>query len=401
MNVPLENKTILASDAPLSTPWEKRLSFQETYEYSQRHIQTIGVGFMQVMRIIEPDYEKRASTMCRYISDFQYEMYQSAQFQHYFRSRHNIPEDEHGAYLAGLVGDQGDESLLMSGRVIEFTPDRVEKELDTCPWDIVGSEVCRATVAGFSRCFDALARDGDDLMNVEMVEARGWGDQHCRIVAENRKKYNRRQKEVWQLVGPSLSDVTCTPREEMFTQPMQLRAADRKYRNPYGAEWSREELFASAAVMPGASMYIIPAIRALEPDAGKVAHITRCVFEAAGKWAFAEFAAVKGMRNWLGVPDDVNDGRVLGALAGVQLGACLIPFAITEFTPERTVIDIQKDAFLRDNHGGYPEFEHAFGALWKGMALTLVNAEWTADFAGDVPEDRFRLVIERRTDKFR
>jgi len=399
--VPLENRTILASDAPLSTPWEKRLSFEETYAYSQRHTQTIGVGFMQVLRIIEPDYEKRARTMCRCIADIQHAMYQSAQFKDYFRSRHNIPENEHGAYLAGLVGDQGDEALLMPGRVIEFTPDRVEKELDACPWDIVGSEVCRATVAGFSRCFDAFAKDEDDLMNVEMVEARGWGDQHCRIVAENRKKYDRPEKALWQLVGPALSEVTTTPREEMLTQPMQLREADGKYRNPYGAEWSREEQFGSVAAMPGASMYIIPAIRALEPDAGKVAHLTRCVFEAAGKWAFAEFTAVKGMRDWLGVPDGINDGRVLGAVVGVQLGACLIPHAFTEFTPERTVIDIQKDAFLRDYFGGYPEFEHAFGALWKGMALTLVNAEWSAGFASDVPEDRFRLVIERGTDKFR
>jgi len=400
MTVRLEKKSNLIATDTLTTPWGRKLSFEETYAYSQRHIQTIGVGFMQVLRIVEPDYERRAKAMCEYISDFQYNMYCSAEFKHHFHTRYNIPEDARGAYLAGLIGDAGDEALLMPGRVIEFTPDRVEKELDACPWDIVGSEVCRATVAGFSRCFDAFAKDEDDLMNVEMVEARGWGDLHCRIVAENRKKYNRPEKEVWQLVGPALSGVTSTPREEMVTEPMQLREADGKYRNVYGAEWTKDEQFAQAATMPGANMYIVPAIRALEPDSGKVAHITRCVFEAAGKWAFAEFGSIKGMRDWLGVPDDLNDGRVLGAVVALQLESCLIPCAFAEFTPERTVIDIDKTAFLRGDPG-YPEFEHAFGALWKGMAQTLVSADWSAGFASDVSEDRFRLVIECKTDKFR
>jgi len=181
---------------------------------------------------------------------------------------------------------------------------------------------------------------------------------------------------------------------------MQLREADGKYRNVFGAEWTREEQFARAAAMPGAVMYIMPAIRALEPDADKVAHITRCVFEAAGKWAFAEFAAIKGMRDWLGVPADLDDGRVLGAVVALQLGSCLVPYTLAEFTRGRTVIDFGKAAFLR-GEPGYPEFEHAYRALWNGMAQTLVSAEWSASFASDVPEDRFRLIIECRTDKFR
>ncbi len=51
----------------------------------------------------------------------------------------NIPEFcERSAWLGALFGDFGDEYQNMAGRVIQFTRNRVEKELDLCPWDIVG-----------------------------------------------------------------------------------------------------------------------------------------------------------------------------------------------------------------------------------------------------------------------
>ena len=58
----------------------------------------------------------------------------------------NIPElCEKSSWLGGITGDSGDEWENMAGRVIQFTRNRVEKELDTCTWDIVGSELCNMT----------------------------------------------------------------------------------------------------------------------------------------------------------------------------------------------------------------------------------------------------------------
>ena len=63
----------------------------------------------------------------------------------------NIPElCEKSSWLGGITGDSGDEWENMAGRVIQFTRNRVEKELDTCPWDIVGSELCNMTTSMFT-----------------------------------------------------------------------------------------------------------------------------------------------------------------------------------------------------------------------------------------------------------
>ena len=75
----------------------------------------------------------------------------------------------------------GDEYQNMAGRVIQFTRDRVEKELDACPWDIVGAELCNMTTAMFTANFDIeSAVPGENEVSLNMCEARGCGDRKCR-----------------------------------------------------------------------------------------------------------------------------------------------------------------------------------------------------------------------------
>ena len=45
------------------TPWEQIKSFRETVHFLWRHSALMGVGFMNAFKIIEPDYEKRQTTM--------------------------------------------------------------------------------------------------------------------------------------------------------------------------------------------------------------------------------------------------------------------------------------------------------------------------------------------------
>ena len=90
----------------------------------------------------------------------------------------NIPElCEKSSWLGGITGDSGDEWENMAGRVVQFTRNRVEKELDTCPWDIVGSELCNMTTSMFTANFDLASSKGtENEVALNMCQARGCGN---------------------------------------------------------------------------------------------------------------------------------------------------------------------------------------------------------------------------------
>jgi len=139
------------------------------------------------------------------------------------------------------------------------------------------------------------------------------------------------------------------------------------------------------------SVEAIRVLRGVEPDDKKVAHLIECVFEPSGKYAFGELAAIKGVRDWLGVPGDVNDSRVLGAYVSMIFQARVLSWKFTEFEPDRTVIEVDKAKLTLET---YPEITLAYGALFNGMAKTLISAEWVARFE-EASEDTLHLVIER------
>ena len=145
----------------VETVWGKLIPEKEAYDYAVRQIASFCANLFQVMRILEPDFEKRTSAIC----DISYMMNMSACSDEYlkdFFDEWNIPEFcKKDAWLGGIFGDSGDEYENMAGRVIQFTHDRVEKELDTCPWDIVGAELCNMTTAMFTANFD-LASNGEN-----------------------------------------------------------------------------------------------------------------------------------------------------------------------------------------------------------------------------------------------
>lgn len=123
-------------------------------------------NLFQVMRIFEPNWEKRTAAICNIAnmmnmavagSPDEQKNYVNAALYEAF----NIPElCEKSSWLGGITGDSGDEWENMAGRVIQFTRNRVEKELDTCPWDIVGSELCNMTTSMFTANFDLASSNG-------------------------------------------------------------------------------------------------------------------------------------------------------------------------------------------------------------------------------------------------
>jgi hypothetical protein len=194
-----------------------------------------------------------------------------------------------------------------------------------------------------------------------------------------------------------------TPEELCYKEPQHFRPeSDGMYRSGFCAEWTAAEQYQQSVTQSLGSNDVVAVLDAYEPDKEKVEHVTRCVFEAAGKMAFSEFAAIKGIRDWLGVPGDLNDGRVLGGLIEVELQAMTVDYTVAAFNEKEVVIDINKAALERGGLGyDMALISTAYVAMWYGMAKTLINAQWSLWRETDgVPEDTLRIKIAKKIDKW-
>ncbi|MTI47421.1 hypothetical protein [Sporosalibacterium faouarense] len=288
----------------------------------------------------------------------------------------------------------------MPGRVNDFGQFRVEKELDACPWDIVGSEFCRCTTSSLEGTGVAF---GGPSMEYNMVEAKGCGDLHCRVIAENRDKYPMPEKESWEKFGPiATSDqIKFTPEDKMYKEPQQFRQeCDFKYRNGLNAEITHDQLYGGLAHPLGSDMVLnvlYPMIEAKEINKEEIENVIKCVFEASGKMTFGEHFAIKGLRDWLGVPGDVKDGRVLGGYIEVVLQALRAKYDIQNFDKEEVIYDINL-AGLERRH---PMLTKAYLSMWNGMGKTLIGSQWFVwrETEG-VADEILRLKIGKKIDKF-
>ena len=378
------------------TPWNKLISQYEAYQYALRHNASIASAFMQVLRIMIPDYTTRSDALCDINKDIYKAIYSDPVFQEQFRDRNCVPPFVSGPMIGVLQGDQGDESLWMAGRVNDYGTYRFEKELDSCPWDIVGSEYCRCTTCFFQAQGEAFGPN----MEFNMIEAKGCGDLHCRVVGEDRIKYPMPpRKHSSDTLGPiaTMDEVKYTPEEKCYKDPQFYRPeCNGIYRNGFCAEWTTDEQYSFATPMPLGSNNIIPVLYAM-CDMETTERVTKCIFEAAGKMAFSEFAAIKGIRDWLGVPGDVNDGRVLGALIEVVLQSTLINYQVVQFDEEAAIYDINLAGIQRE----MPLLTTAYMSLWFGMCKTLVGTMWAAwRETENVPEGVLRFKIAKKIDKY-
>lgn len=398
--VPSEvGKGALPDHPSIKTPWEKLISFHDTYHYACRHIALIDQAFFNVLRIVIPDYEKRCKALC----DANYNninQVMSSPYGKMHAANHNVHPFMKGGYIAALFGDSGDERLCMPGRVNDYGQFRAEKELDECPWDILGSEICRAS----THVLDGIgAANGGPQLDYQMVEAKGCGDLHCRIVAENRDKYPMPQGESWEKFGPIATEdqIKFTPEEQMLKETQLFRPeCDYKYHNGLNMEVTATEAYPGVMHPLGAD-YVMntlnPMIAANEITQEQVAFIIECVFNAAGKMAFGEFFAIKGLRDWIGVPNEINDGRVLGGYIEVLLQTLRVEHTVVAFNDEEVIYDLEL-AGLERRH---PMLTHAYLSLWYGMCKTLVGSQWFVwRETEEVPEDILRLKIGKKIDKF-
>jgi hypothetical protein len=311
-----------------------------------------------------------------------------------------------GNFVGGLIGDAGDEKLLMCGRVNDFGTYRAEKELDVCYWDIVGSELCRSTTQSLQACGDenAKLRPNGPKLEYHMVEAKGCGDRHCRIVAECREKFPMPEHEQWECFGPvaTADQIKYTKEEDCIDESMMFREeADYTFSNGTNNECSWESAYPMVTMSHGFT-YILPAIKDLVDDGTltdeQVEHVIHCVMEAAGKNTFIDHFAKEGLRQWMGVPHSISedDGRLVGAYIEMFLQCMKIPYEIEAFNGTECIYTINRSALSCRNTYKLCE---CYVWFWYGVTKSLVNPQWSL-WEEDSPEGKLRIKIAKKIDKF-
>ncbi len=384
----------------IQSPWNKLYSYQEALHYASRFEAVLSAATTQALRIIIPDYIERTQLMCE------------EAYERLYVTGKYYGDDEGfgihpfmcGQFAGGLIGDKGDDALLMCGRCQDFGSYRVEKELDVCDWDICGSELCRTTVMSLQGQADASAerRRKGPTMDYMMVEARGCGDRHCRIIAESREKYPAPPHELWESFGPAVTEdmKKITAEEDCVDESMMFRE-ECNYRFVNGTNNETDSSNQMINLSTAASLYILPAIQ----ETVKRGHVTRehadhilkCVLEAAGKAMFGERYSIKACRDWLGVPDKIGqDGRIMGGLIEMLLQSLVCEYEIEAFNENEVILIINR----RDLEiTGTKDVPDAHLWMWSGMVKTLVNTQWSL-WEEDSPENKMRIKIAKKIDKF-
>jgi len=388
----------------VSTPWNKLISYHEAYHWATRHNAAVGAVFFEVIRIIFPDYDERLTRLCKANQDWIIDLFVNKGYGPYSKKLNCIYPFMKGSFPAALYGDIGDDRLLYAGRVNDFGTHRAEKELDTCAWDILGSEICRISPyvqEGFGLSF------GEPKGDFTMVEALGCGDPQCRLIFESFEKYPKPPREaIWDNMKPcaTMDYIKVTPEEKRDKEPQHfMEDCNFVFRAGTDVEFTSTEFWkAGGPTYQLGSEYVLCLLKELVASGELTEEYAKMlienVFEGAGKMMFAEFFAKKGLRDWLGVPNDVDDGRMLGAYIEVTC-QCLggIPYTVLDFNKDEVSYDITLAGIERRS----PMLTHAYVSMWYGMVKTLVGAQWSLwrETEG-VPEDMLRIRIAKKIDKF-
>ncbi len=384
----------------VETAWGKLIPEKECYDFGVRHIAAFCANIFQVMRILEPDFEKRTSAICD--AAYMFNMAASSdQYLNGYYNEWNIPEFcEKSAWLGAIWGDSGDEYENMAGRVIQFTRDRVEKELDTCPWDIVGAELCNMTTAMFTANFDLTSKDTQNEVCLNMCEARGCGDRHCRVVAERRDVTGLPKQGWMDHMNQPVFDVHNTPNERTVKEGQILRNG--KYTNAFGEEKSFE--WAYRWVMEYGWVWCVSfplvAIRDMA-DEDEFERILKIVFATAGKNEFMDPFSVKGLREYLGVPNEIGkkDARIMGSYIKFLLDTQLVPCEFTAFLQDEVRIHVKADDFNgRYEMAPLDELTLGYETLWHNAVKTMVDPEFSVWFENKDTDD-MEIVIGHKIDK--
>lgn len=388
------------------TPWDQIKSFRETCHFLWRHSAIMGVAYMNALKIVEPDYEKRQTIMSsNWAMQMQY-MWSPAdplgQLKA-FEDRHDVPPFmKKSQYRSTCYCDIGDEFTGMPGYVWYASDDRIEKEVHQCPIDIIGPDACDLSNGGGQYFCHGVSGLGKEGMTCYLTQRRGCGDPYCHVLHENSEKYGPNKNADgydWELWGPGATGTREKDQHPHKDECEWLTTGE--FISPLGARWTAGEMYKQACLAPlSYAGHAAGAIRTLttSENAPMIPHIVQVMFETAGKCQFAEYNTRKAAREWMGVPADVKDGRVLAGYISLIMQAKSVPWSFVEFTEDRCVVEV--DSFLNNFYGQYPEFAEAYRAYFDAIAKTLVDTQWVVKL-GDAPEGKTHFVIEKGLYGFR
>lgn len=394
---------------PVKSPWDKMISYREAAHYCQRYPNIVSAGIMQAFRLLVPDYVERSAAMCKNAYGRLAYVYQSIPgYTEMNADQLHMHPFMRGNFVGGLIGDAGDEDLLMCGRVNDFGTYRAEKELDVCYWDIVGTELCRSTTQSLQACADNAAKLRPDGPHIEyhMVEAKGCGDRHCRIVAECRKKFPMPEHEQWECFGPVATEdqIKFTREEDTVSESMMFRE-DTDWMFSNGTNMEKDWRSAYPMVtMSNAASYILPTIedyiREGKLTSEQVDYTLHCVLEAAGKATFIDNFAKEGLRQWMGVPHSISpeDGRLMGGYLEMFFQCMHFHYTTEAFNGEECIYVLNRQE-LNSCAMGSQKMATAYLWFWYGMTKSLVSPQWSL-WEEDSPEGMMRIKIARKVDKF-
>lgn len=394
---------------PVKSPWDKMISYHDAAHYCQRYTNVVSAAIMQAFRMLVKDYEKRSAAMCA--NAYNRLAYVYKNFPGYTEmnaDQLHMHPFMRGNFVGGLIGDAGDEDLLMCGRVNDFGTYRAEKELDVCYWDIVGTELCRSTTQSLQACADCASelRPDGPYIEYHMVEAKGCGDRHCRIVAECRKKFPMPEHKQWECFGPVATEaqIKFTKEEDTVDESMMFREdTDFLFSNGTNLEKNWKSAY-PMVVMSNASSYILPTledfVRSGELTSEEVDYALHCVCEAAGKATFIDNFAKEGLRVWMGVPHSISedDGRIMGGYLEMFWQSMHFSYTIEAFNKDECIYVLDPKE-LNSCLMGSQRMSTAYIWFWYGMTKSLVNAQWSL-WEEDSPEGKLRLKIAKKVDKF-
>lgn len=392
------------------SPWDQVKGFNETIRFS-RHFEAVhAIAYYSALDILCPDVEERSDLIAvvsakpvEYMLDttnFTDDPYGMIAQAH---EREDIPPFlKRGMYPGAINTDVEDESSLMAGYTWYVDNNRFEKEMRACPFAIVGSDLCDATACFGGLWFGGMGRED---MNLYLSERLGEGDPRCLVICESKRKYDDPtygDQHPWERWGPSTSGMRDPGRSPESDLPDNAYLSTGEFATSFGTTYSAGEMYRLATRAPMSfSSYAATAIRILSDKVGRefAENAVRVVFEASGKMLFADTSARQGVLDWLGVPPDVRDGRILAAYISMIMQAWNRDWGFVEFGKDRSIIEVDKPGL--EYLGACPEFDVANEAFFNGMAKTLVGPQWVSRLDPEAPEGRLRFVVERGLYGFR
>ena len=388
----------------MASPWGAIKGFQETYDFTGRLGAAFCVAAMHTLRIAVPDYD-RAQTL---ISDNWARMMDfvwspaCGQIEP-FEDRFDIPPFlKDGQIRAAVYADKGDTMNMLSGKIVYTTNDRFEKEIHRCDYDIAGPEACDVSLGGGAHFCYGLAGCPLNAMDPERI---GNGDDYCVAIQETKRKYGKHantnsddqfdaEHREWDVYGPAVAGT----REKPFPKKAHPEFIDTGYfESPTGARWTAGELYKDN-VNGYAIAYAYNVIdvyrNGMTEEEKKIWDIAApALFEACGKFEFVDFNTKKETREWMGVPADIDDGRVMGAWISLCFQSRNVEYSFLKFEEDETVIE--GDMVQWDMLGMYPELNELYKHIFNGNVKTLVGAQWSVDVEVDGENKKVRYIIHK------